>query len=340
MIAKSDPAVPQISATLPESSAGRLVAGENGASLLRLVRVEADGREGPPVFGSYQHFGNQLIFTPDFRLAAGGRYRATLNLPGKPPACAEYVVPAPPAEEPPGVDAVFPLSNQLPANLLKFYVYFSTPMRQTDAIFDQIHILGANDEPVSDPWRRFPQWSDDGKRLTLWIHPGRVKRGVNLREEIGPVLEPGQKYRLLIDPTVEDLSGRAMGHPFCKAFTAGAEDHTRISLKDWKLELPKSGSHGPLTISFPKPLDVALLQRLVTIQDDRGASCAGEISVGIEERSWTFRPAFDWTNREYRICVDPLLEDLAGNTPVRVFDSEMGKDDGGAVQLSIPFRTR
>ena len=29
---------------------------------------------------------------------------------------------------------------------------------------------------------------------------------VNLREEIGPVLVPGQKYRLVIDATVEDLA--------------------------------------------------------------------------------------------------------------------------------------
>jgi len=40
--------------------------------------------------------------------------------------------------------------------------------------------------------------SGDAKRLSLWIHPGRIKNGVNLREELGPVLEPNRKYTLVL----------------------------------------------------------------------------------------------------------------------------------------------
>jgi very-short-patch-repair endonuclease len=340
-----DTAIPIITAALPPAAASGLPAGSVDAAkaspILRLTRVDEVGRDGPAVFGSYLRTGSTLRFTPEFRLAAGGRYRATLSLPGQPPTSTEYRVPEAAAHEAARVERIYPSAAVLPANLLKFYVHFSRSMRQTDAIFDQLHILGENGEPVSDPWRRFPQWSDDGKRLTLWIHPGRVKRGVNLREEIGPVLVPGQRYRLVIDATLEDLTGQTLGQAFTKEFAAGPEDHSRISLQAWSLSPPRAGTREPLIVSFPRPLDAALLQRLLTVQDERGAACAGTISVGKDELFWTFQPQESWvSSRAYVLHADGLLEDLAGNTPVRVFDSEIGKDDAGTAVRDIPFRPR
>ena len=52
--------------------------------------------------------------------------------------------------------------------------------------------------PVEEPFRETELWSDDGKRLTLWLHPGRQKTGVNLNMDLGPVLEPRRRYALEI----------------------------------------------------------------------------------------------------------------------------------------------
>jgi len=222
---KADPGSPQISARLPDdvasklkSKTGDVVDPANAGQYLRVARLdESASTEGPPIFGSYNLTGHHLTFRPEFRLGAGAntvrrspspanrRRRSTTPFPLR----------RPPSSRRPSRRFIL-LPTQLPANLLKFYVHFTRPMRQTDTIFDQLHIVDERGEPVNDPWRRFPQWSDDGKRLTLWIHPGRVKRGVNLREEIGPVLAPGKKYTLRIDGTLERPERPAAGKAVCQ----------------------------------------------------------------------------------------------------------------------------
>ncbi|QOV88014.1 hypothetical protein [Humisphaera borealis] len=299
-------------------------AGEGGQ--LRLARLDdKTGEPGPAVFGTVQRTGETIAFQPEFHLSPGGRYRATLTIAGKPPISIDYTAPAAPDEKPATVERVYPTSDKLPANLLKFYVYFSQPMRQSDKIFDRMHILNEKGQAVHDPWRRFQQWSEDGKRLTLWIHPGRVKQGVNLREEFGPVLMPGQKFTLKLEATLEDLSGKPMAAAFEKTFTATAEDRERIAVEAWQLTAIRAGSRDPLKVTFPKPLDHALLSRLLTVGDAAGRAIDGKVDVGEGESSWAFTPASPWNGEGYQLVADELLEDLAGNTPVRVFDAEMGK---------------
>ena len=38
------------------------------------------------------------------------------------------------------------------------------------------------------------------------------------------------------------------------------------------------------------------------------------------ERVWTFTPREPWSQAEYRVVIDPRLEDLAGNRPGILFD--------------------
>ena len=326
-----EPGRPVVVADLPPNVARQLGGGElptaTAGAYLRFVRLDAEGgREGPPVFGTYRLTGNTLRFEPEYRLGPGARYRATLVLPGRPPASVDYESPADvpaAAAGPPAVERVYPSADAVPANLLKFYVHFSRPMRPTERIFDQMHLIDEQGRPVHDPWRRLPQWSDDGRRLTLWIHPGRVKRGVNLREELGPVFVPGRRYRLRVDPTIEDLAGRPMGRPFETAFAATAEDHDRPAPAAWKLDPPRAATRDPLTVTFAEPLDHALLHRLLAVRDAAGRPVEGAIEVADRETTWRFSPAKPWAAEAHTLVADDLLEDLAGNTPVRVFDTDM-----------------
>src|SRR5262249_43304176 len=130
---------------------------------------------GPDLFGEFRHAGRELIFTPRHRLTAGYLYRARLTLQDGTVAKADYRVPTPAPHQPAVVEMVYPTADKLPANLLKFYVHFSRPMREGPAIFDRIHLLDADDRPVPEPWRLTELWSDDCRRLTLCIHPGRIK---------------------------------------------------------------------------------------------------------------------------------------------------------------------
>ena len=60
---------------------------------------------------------------------------------------------------------------------------------------------------VEEPFRETELWSADGKRLTLWIHPGRQKTGVNLNLDLGPVLKPHRHYVLEISSAWKSESG-------------------------------------------------------------------------------------------------------------------------------------
>src|SRR2546422_2513437 len=48
---------------------------------LKLVRLEANGDEGPAVFGEYHLAGETVELTSEVRLSAGEKFRAVLKLP-------------------------------------------------------------------------------------------------------------------------------------------------------------------------------------------------------------------------------------------------------------------
>lgn len=343
--ASSDPLRVEVTVPIPAKHQGEVPAGRltqaQGERWLRLTLVDGEsGREGDPIFGSYERRESALVFVPRFPLTHGQRYRATLEWTAGLRATADHQTPARPATQPTTVERIYPSGNEVPANLLKFYIHFSKPMRESKKIFDHLHILDTDGKPVHDPWRRTELWSADGKRLTLWIHPGRIKQGVNLREEFGPVLEPKRSYTLVIGPELLDAAGQPLGRAFTRAFRTLPEERTRLALEQWRIESPASGTTRPLMLRFPRPVDRALLDRFLTIVDGRDQAVAGRIEVGENERSWAFHPAKPWLAGAYRVKVDGQLEDLAGNTPLRVFDLDLDDPIPPEGRLVLPFQVK
>jgi len=324
--------------SLEQIPEGRLTA-EQGEQYLILTLVDpGTGKEAGAVLGSYERRQERLIFTPRYALAYGQKYRATLKVPGGETASAEYRVPERPKTAAAVVEKIYPTAEVLPANQLKFYIHFSKPMRESSEIFDQVAILDGQGKAILDPWRRTELWSADAKRLTLFIHPGRVKRGVNLREDFGPVLRSNETYTLRIDATMLDAEDQPLGKPFTKRFRTSTEQHTRPLPEEWKVHAPPAGSRQPLKLDFPRPLDRALLDRFLIVLDADGQAVHGKIEVGLAERSWAFRPERDWNDSEYTVQVDENLEDLAGNTPQRLFDTDLEAAAPAAPRLILPFR--
>ena len=101
---------------------------------------------------------------------------------------------------------------------------FSTP-----ALGLSLEILDEQGTLVEDPWRRTELWTADARRLSLWIHPGRIKNGVNLREELGPVLEPNKTYKLIIRAEVDLRPRGQLRYRHCTAGTQhGDETQPRL----------------------------------------------------------------------------------------------------------------
>lgn len=288
---------------------------------LRLVNEE--GELGPPILGTCQTEGKQWVYTPRYRLASNQSYQATLELSPTKRLTRRYRTPQQKASPPPIVERVYPTTDQLPANHLKFYIFFSRPMREGREIFDQIELRDENDQSVREAWRRTELWTDDARRLTLWIHPGRIKTGVNLREDEGPVLEAGHEYSLVIKAGLKDSQGRSLKKPFIKKFQVQDDDRKRPLPLDWKITTPSAGTRECVKLDFGEPLDYALLFKFLEIRDSQGKPVPGKIVIGKKESSWKFYPKSPWQSKTFQIQVDGLLEDLAGNTPLRLFDTDL-----------------
>ncbi|MFP6904408.1 MAG: hypothetical protein VCG02_04255 [Verrucomicrobiota bacterium] len=311
---------------------------EAGSQHLDLRLVDTTGVPGPPIFSRYRTRGKDLVLQPRYPLMSGGVYRAAGTGPNGRSYESTYRVPGKAPGTAPTVRQVYPSGKILPANCLKFYVHFSQPMREGREIFDHIEIRDETGKTINDAWRRTELWSPDARRLTLWIHPGRIKQGVNLREDFGPVLKPHQHYQLVVHTRVRDAAGTALAENYVKRFQTRAEDHSRPLPARWQLSHPVAKSRDALRITFDKPLDRAQLDRFLTVHGKNGP-IPGTLQVNPGEEACAFTPDAPWPEGPCQLRVDGRLEDLAGNTPLRVFDTDLekAKIEPPVLTFPIPF---
>ena len=306
----------------------------------------------PPMLGTYRVPSAVLRFEPQFPLEPGVAYRAVFRpdqLPGEggsggPSVTAVFQVPRRLAVPTTAVSQVYPSAAVLPENLLKFYVHFSAPMRR-GGIYDHIHLRDRAGQEVELPFLQIAEelWDPAMTRLTLFIDPGRIKRGVLPLEEVGPALEAGKSYTLVIDRAWRDGVGNPLKETFRKAFRVGPPDRDPPDPARWKVRPPKPGTRAPLAVTFPGPLDHALAQRLIQVADASGRPVAGRVALEDQERRWTFTPRGPWRRGAYKLVIQTTLEDLAGNNidkPFEVdrFEGVQRRLTGDAV--SRPFEVR
>lgn len=277
----------------------------------------------PPMLGRHGFRDGVLVFTPEFPLQPGLSYRAVLRPPGAtntPLVIARLRVPAPGVNPSTKVSAVYPSANELPENLLKFYLHFSAPMSRGH-IYDHIHLLNARGEAVELPFLEIDEelWDPEMMRLTLFIDPGRIKRGVKPLEEIGPSLEAGQRYTLVIDREWRDAAGQPLAETFRKEFTVVAPDRTPPDPKRWTIRAPAANSREPLVVEFDEPLDAALAQRLIhVLADGRPLTLAARLVNA--ERELQLVPVEPWPRGTLQLRVVTIIEDLAGNNVGKPFE--------------------
>jgi hypothetical protein len=332
----------QVIAKLPAAHAAKLPEGrltqEAGEAILGVSLVADDAKTlGPAMLGKYERIANDLAFTPRFPLEAGQTYRATLKLDGK-TLTLDYLVPEVKNRTPPKVVKIYPTANVLPANHLKFYIYFDRPMRGGKELFKQILLVDDKGKEITDPWLIDEIWDEENNCLIIYIHPGRIKWGVFLRELLGPVLFEKREYSLVIRGSLTDIGGNKIGSDVVKKFRTTPEDRVRIDVSAWKLTAPKAQSRDPLQLTLPKSVDHRSLQRFLSVTDDKAQSVDGKIAIGKDEKSWHFIPTQPWQSRGYRLDIDGQLEDVAGNTPLRPFDLDLRAPKLAPQKLRFEFR--
>ncbi|MCA9193795.1 MAG: hypothetical protein KDB03_18610 [Planctomycetales bacterium] len=290
------------------------------------VYVQGSGadNESPPILGKYEFTQEGLLFSPRFPLSPKVVYRVKLadDLGGA-KSDYQFQLPSSRHKSATKVLAVYPSDSALPENLLKFYVYFSHPMSRGEA-YSRIHLL-RNGEPVVDPFLELGEelWNSDQTRFTLFIHPGRIKRGVKPREDQGPSLQAGNHYQLQIDAAWVDSQGDPLAESFVKEFEATGPNYDQLNPATWKIETPDALTKTPVRLIFDRPLDRAMLDRVLKVLALDGSEVAGSISVDDNETRWSFTPDDPWPINTYNIQVATNLEDRSGNNIVRPFEVQM-----------------
>ncbi len=269
-----------------------------------------------------------LWFQPRFPLAFDVKHTVILNsgkaLTQKVQKTFEYSIKRP-ISEPTKVLQVYPTSEIVPENLLKFYLQFSGPMKRGE-VYKNVKLLNAKGKAIELPFLELDEelWDVTGTRLTLFIDPGRIKRGLKPREENGPVLEAGERYTLEISANWKDGNDQPLTAKFQKAFKVGEPVNEMIGAELWTIKAPEK-PNSPLEIKFTRPLDRALLERTLTVTDARGSRITGKGMILENEKGWSFTPDKEWKIGTYSLHIHTDLEDLAGNRPDRIFDRDLEK---------------
>ncbi|MEO1087123.1 MAG: hypothetical protein AAFY88_23045, partial [Acidobacteriota bacterium] len=172
----------------------------------------------------------------------------------------------------------------------------------------------------------------DRTRLTLFVHPGRVKRGVGPNQALGPVFEAGGRYRLRVEASAKDAAGRPLGDAFEAALLVGPADHRSPDPLMWRFVQPPHPA-APLVVELDEPVDAALLGRLLNVEGR-----AVRVRVDPDGRRARIEPESPWTSGRYRLLVPVALEDPSGNRVDRLFEeapASAGDEDGPPVVLDF-----
>ena len=327
-VAAGEPTVRWVTEGRPRAEVTGVGAAAKPEAVLRVYAVTgsaAPADDAPPMAGEYRVESDRLIFEPQFPLDPGVTYRAVLRSGGG-QLTADFTAPARPATALTSVTQIYPTADVLPENLLKFYVHFSAPMRR-GRIYDHIRLLEESGKEVELPFLEIDEelWDLSMTRLTLFIDPGRIKRGVQPLEEIGPALVEGKRFRLVIDEGWKDAAGRPLARSFEKSFTVGPPDREPPDPEAWKVAPRPPGSTSPLTITFPEPMDHALALRMIRVVGPDGKELAGTPALHDEEKRWTFAPDAPWQSGRYAAVVQTTVEDLAGNNIGKPFEVDLAQ---------------
>jgi hypothetical protein len=298
-----------------------------------VVTKESDGIA---IDGTYEVHETAVSFTPRFPFVHGVSYIASFNLeelaknfneiylPKTESGWLELQFTVPKKESvQPSVAAVYPSSDTLPENLLKFHIAFNTPMTRAE-VYQHVKLLDRRGNEIEKAFLVVDQelWDNEMKMVTLLLDPGRIKRGLKPNVEMGPALEAGNTYSLVVEPGWENAYGDKTGNIFIKEFQCFPADRVIPETQRWNVLAPSLPA-GVLTFRLNESFDRVLLADAIRVFDNHDRPVNGKTIILEKESTIEFVPDIGWRNEVYTVRVNPLLEDLAGNNLTRLFDEDM-----------------
>jgi len=208
---------------------------------------------------------------------------------------------------------VQPSADHVPANLLRISLTFARPV--DGDVLSRLALVRADGSGIDAPFLPQELWSPDGVILTLLLHPGRVKTGLQARAALGPILSAGETVTLTFD-----------GRPL-HTWRIDGDDTEGPDVAAWRIAPVRAGSREALAVTLDAAVDGRAAGH-VAIADAHGRRVAGKAVLGTGEDRWIFTPARPWRRGRYRLVVSGTLEDAAGNRPDGHFETAPGAEAG------------
>ena len=226
---------------------------------------------------------------------------------------------------------ISPQANVLPANTLRFYIYFP---RSGEAHFDRgrLWLLNEEEQVVRAPFLVLPQelWSADGRRLTVLMEPGRIKRGLGADPSHEPALVVGRTYSLVVT---------ALGQTARKTFRISDPVLAAVDETRWRLVSPTVGSLDPAVVHFDRVMDAGGCEDEIRALTPSGEIVQTRVSLASDGTAVRLFPSHPWRAGEHRLAVSERLEDVCGNRLGEALDHDLGA--GGPPRAGmINFTTR
>lgn len=293
------------------------------------VKNDRDDYSTNAVQGTYRVENQYLLFTPYFPFESGMPYIVSIENPETDSGYIyqSFQVGTKQTFGTAKVLGIYPLADELPENLLRFYIYFNTPMKKGQAL-THIQLVDAAGKIDDKAFMEFKQelWSADGKRLTILFDPGRIKRGVSTNMDLGPAILEGNTYQLKVSGDWQDVHDQDLRIGFTKKFGVVPAYREQILVQDVNIVKPKANSMDALTISFDRIMDHALIQSMIRIEYEDHKLVAGHWEISEDETKAIFFPAAPWEKGRYRLIMDGRLEDVSGNNLNDLLDQKINAE--------------
>jgi hypothetical protein len=238
------------------------------------------------------------------------------------------------------VVTIHPHAAEIPRNHLRFYVHFSAPMSE-GRVESHVRVVRADTgEELAGALLPMEAelWDPGRRRVTVLLDPARIKRGLAPHRESGYPLRAGVPVEVVVDRGFTDADGLPLAADARRRYDVGGDVRSRVDPEAWTLTSPAAGSLDRLRVVFDRPLDHALLEHCLAVTGADGAPVEGDGEVDDGDAAWHFVPRAPWAAGRYTLVVDGVLEDLAGNSVVRVFDREL--DDSAHDPLTTDHVSR
>jgi hypothetical protein len=207
-----------------------------------------------------------------------------------------------------------PEAKTIPANTLRMYFMFDRPARGL-VHQSEVKLVGPDGSEIKDAFMNFGQelWSPDGKRLTVFFDPGKIKRDVEAEGDTIAPLKEGNSYRIELADYIH-------------SFQVGPPVRERLDPELWQVIEPSPNS-SRLEIKFDRVMDAALLLdqiEVVEMKSRNRVSTTKIIQAG--GAGLVLFPEVKWRIGHYAVVASSILEDVSGNRMGESLDHIRGQD--------------